>query len=290
MKSLLSKRPSGTTLKAVARDLLPPIALKIIKTLRPTPASPYGFAGDYPSFQAALADCKADGYLNAGIADVLSSRTQVLRKRLEMPGASGLPLESRSMQSLAAVLLAIARKEGRGVSILDLGGDLGTLYYQLRPYLGSTTKVSWVVCETAPMVQRGEQLFASEELRFIPSLNDVAGVRFDVSICSGTLQYIDNPYVVLETFARSSDNLLFNRMPLLNSPRDRIAVQRVDPALHDAAYPCWFFARKGWLQRLEQLGFVVALRWEVPQDTAMLDGQPVIFEGMLMRRLEKVGG
>jgi putative methyltransferase (TIGR04325 family) len=266
--------------KAVIKELVPPGLVRLTRPFRKPVRSQYGYSGDYPTFSAALADCKTAGYSAANIIEKVSAQTRELKERWN-GGPRVQLLDGRILQNLAAALLALSGVTRRPLSVLDFGGGLGIHYFQTRPFLGGA--LSWLVCETAEMAAEGTRRFASDELKFISSLDQARG-PFDLLISSGAIQCVPNPAETLARHSALSDHVLFNRLPLIASDRDRLTIHKVDPAIYAASIPIWFFSQQRWLAAVETLGFDVTMRWEVPQDLLILDGEPIVLQGLLAQR------
>lgn len=279
------KRPEvPQKVKAVVKDLMPPGLLRLTRSFRTPPADPYGYSGDYATFTAALSDCKTRGYSDAGIIARVSEQTRELKQRRNGGTSAGAELlDGRVLQNLAAALFAISNVTHRPLSVLDFGGGLGIHYFQMSPFLPGGATLSWLVCETAEMAEEGNRRFATGGLRFISSIDEAQG-PFDLVISSGAIQCVPAPADMLARHAALSDRLLFNRLPLIASERDRLTIHNVDPAIYAASIPIWFFSERRWFAQLDGLGFDVAMRWTVPQDVLTLDGEQVILQGLVARR------
>jgi len=264
-------------LRRITKELLPPMLVRLLRRLQPAPK--YGIFGDYLSYKAALDDC-IGGYATENVVRPVAERMCQLREQLAA-GPTAILLDSRMLQNLAALLLAV--HPTRRLSVLDFGGALGMHYHQLRPYLGGGA-LSWTICETVPMAEEGAQSFTTEGLQFVSSLTGLQGRRFDVAFASGALQYVEDPVLTLRQLASVSNRLVLNRVPFANSDSDRIAVQRVDPCIHEAAYPIWFFSRQKWLAQIDELGFDVLMRWQVPEDATKGVDKNIHVEGLVASR------
>jgi putative methyltransferase (TIGR04325 family) len=269
-------------LKILIREVTPPVVLRLLRPFRERRSPRYGYFGDYPTFDAAVADCTTDGYSNDQIVARVSEQTEEVKDRFSGQATSVL-LDGRIMQNLAATLLAISSGARATLSVLDFGGGLGIHHYQMSPFLAVQSKLSWLVCETEVMVREGNRRGRSPGLQFVSSLDEAHG-PFDLVLASGAIQYLPDPLETLARLAQLSDHLLLNRLPLVPSDRDRLTVHKVDPAIYPAVIPTWFLSERRWFARLEALGFEVTMRWEVPQDVLVLDGAPVVMQGLLVRR------
>jgi len=215
------------------------------------------------------------------VIDTVARWTQTIRDRTA--GGRAVPLDDRSLQNLAALLVAL-QGPARDVRVLDFGGALGGLYYQLRHFVPRRRSLSWVVSETAIMAQRGTRDFATDELSFISDIGALQGSKLDVVIASGSLQCVPDPPATLKALSQLADHLIINRIPLVDGSSDRLTIHHVDPSVYAARVPNWFFGESLWLTRCRDLGFEVVMRWGVPQDVVRLDGQPIAFSGMLWSR------
>jgi putative methyltransferase (TIGR04325 family) len=94
-------------------------------------------------------------------------------------------------------------------SVLDFGGGCGLHYKQA----GSST-VRWAIVETPVMVARATEL-ATDRLRFFTSIDEAADWLgpIDVMHSNGALQYVDNPYSILQQLcALRSKRMLWYRV------------------------------------------------------------------------------
>jgi putative methyltransferase (TIGR04325 family) len=240
-------------MKALLRDLVPPIAVKAVRRLRHRPA----FSGDFGTFGEAAA--ASSGYDSPAIA------------RAAQPDEPGISVTDRDQQILAALSIVA------GSRILDVGGAGGhycRLIKRFRPDAVCT------VLETPAMVSAHR---STDWLTFTDSTAALSD-RFDLVLLSGVLQYVPEPLRMLDEVASLGRFTLINRHPF---DRDRITVQRVETP-YRASYPARFFAREPFMRHVERTHEVV-MRWLVPQDAPLVDGKRIVYEGMLLKRLAPPG-
>lgn len=146
-------------------------------------------------------------------------------------------------------LLMLAQK--KEIRVVDFGGSLGSFFLQHREIIESAN-ITWIVVEQPHFVEKGRELLGKiDKIQFESSL-EKALEKCDVFFCSSTLQYIDLPYEVLKVVANSSvSHLLFDRLSLVNSPEDILALQTVPQSIYEASYPCRFFSRERWVNFLK---------------------------------------
>jgi putative methyltransferase (TIGR04325 family) len=227
--------PFAKRFKTAVKDWLPPWLLRKIGSYIWV-----NWAGDYPSWQAAAAECS--GYDQPVILEKV--RDTLLRvKNGEIAGErDSMPLAriEYSFPLLMALNYA-ARRSGNRLSVLDFGGSLGTSYYQNRGMLHGLREFHWSVVEQPHFVEEGRRSFADHELSFYPDVKSaLAEHSVNFALLSGVLPFLEQPEKVLEEiFARPPEFILLDRTPVMLSGRSRITKQTVPKRLYPATYPCW---------------------------------------------------
>jgi putative methyltransferase (TIGR04325 family) len=201
-------------------------------------------------------------------------------------------LDSRVPQLLAAFLLALGQGQGQGidrpkgqpVTVLDLGGATGHHFFALAPFLTRRWQLDWTVCELPALAQAGATAFG-DRIKFVSSLDQLGGARFDVVLASGSLQYVPEPGPTCEALLDRCDHLIINRSPFVAAQKaDRLTVQEVQTEQGPIRYPAWFLSRDGWFDRIRRRGFKIELCWPNPEDHVVLDGETIGYSGLLARR------
>lgn len=263
----------------LAKSLTPPLLWEVLKRFK---RSRYGFEGHYPSYEAALKACGTAGYHDEVIVAKTLERLLALKDELQRHPDR---IDVRTQQVLSALLLPIEqRHDPQILRVLDFGGALGNLYFQLKRFLPPGLTVRWVVVDTPVTVAAGRQHLEDEHLTFQSDLSEVTG-PFDVIVVSSSLQYMERPTETLrDLVALEGRYLLINRTPFLAGPDDRLTVQRVPPEIYTGSYPAWFLSESRWLGLFEQQGLALRMRWTTP-DLKQLDGQWHPDQGMLLERV-----
>jgi putative methyltransferase (TIGR04325 family) len=146
---------------------------------------------------------------------------------------------------LAALLRAAVRARGR-LNVLDFGGSLGSTYRQCRQFLGAVTPLRWSVVEQSHYVERGRARFQTDELRFHHDLEEsVREAAPDVVLVSGVLQYLEDPYQVLDQLSTiGARTIVIDRTPWSEAADDIITLQVVPPEIFPARLPFRIFGRE----------------------------------------------
>ncbi len=261
--------------KKLLKIFIPPILLDGYRALRQATGANRGelagvvhLVGDFASWQEAASHSSGydaeiilektkDALLKVKNGEAAYERDSLLFDRAEY-----------SWPLLAGLAWAAARAEGC-LNVLDFGGSLGSTYYQHRAFLSGLREVRWNIVEQPRHVEVGRRYFEDEHLKFYASIEDcLADTHPQVILLSSVLQYIPNPYELLEKLpALPCDALILDRTPFYNGARDWLCVQHVPVQLYQATYPVWIFSKERFLAHLRQ-------HWDVMAEFPSLDELP----------------
>ncbi|HEX4071019.1 MAG TPA: methyltransferase, TIGR04325 family, partial [Planctomycetaceae bacterium] len=178
-----------------------------------------------------------------------------------------------SFPLLTGLLRAALANSGR-LNVVDIGGSLGSTYYQCRNVLEAPASVRWCVVEQPLFASCGRENFQSDELRFFENLeNCLATERPDIAILSSVLPYVERPHALLETVARSVPRVIIDRTPLWSDLPDRLTVESVPDSIYGFAtsYPAWILNRDGVLNHFVPR-FRLVLEFDALAGTIAVDG------------------
>lgn len=241
------------TLRSLLRQLLPPALAR----LAPRRRRRYGFFGDYPDWAGARA--ASAGYDQEAILErVLAAMREVRDGRAACERDSCLFDSVQYAWPLLTGLLWAAARNGGALRVMDYGGSLGSLYFQGRAFLAGLPLVRWGVVEQPAFVHAGRREFEDGTLAFFENAADcAAALAPNTAVFSSVLQYLEDPRAALEqALAHGCTTLLLDRLPVIDGPQDRLCVQRVDPALMAASYPCRLFSEQRLRRSLDGLRIV----------------------------------
>ena len=202
----------------------------------------WGFFGDYKTWQAAAADC--EGYDAAPILErVVSSARAVKNGEAAYERDGFLFFEKQEVENLTKWLKMAQDTEG-GLSLLDFGGSLASLYFQHRDYLSQFSDVKWCVVEQEHFVKIGKKEFETNALKFEFTLGEaVQKYKPNIAIISSVLQYLENPYTWLDEIVKHKIPYLWiDRTPYSMRENDWILKQIVDPRVYKATYPAYILS------------------------------------------------
>ena len=240
------------TAKAVLKAIAPPVLVSAWRRLRPaTPG--VQFEGPFASFAEAAAH--ADGWDVSVITEKALAAAARVRDGLAAFEQDGIAYDRivYSPTILAFLLLAASRRDA--LNIIDVGGGLGSNYFQNHKLVGSLgMPVTWNILERPILAELGRAHFATAELGFfddISQLPNANGVLF-----TSSLQYIAEPFSALERAITLAPLIALDRVLVGRSDRHAAFVQRPDPVAHyPATYAVWMFARNGLIDWFAEHGF-----------------------------------
>lgn len=221
-------------LKELVKELLPPVILRFITGLF------YGWHGNYPDWSTALRKCS--GYDSRIILEkVKESALKVKDGIIPYERDSVIFNEIQYSFPMLSGLMWIAGQNNGKLNVLDFGGSLGSSYYQNKFFLDTISEVKWCIVEQPGFVNAGKEKFENERLKFYNSIDEcLRENEIHVILLSSVLQYLEKPYQLLQSVIdRQIKYLLFDRTQFV-SGTDRITIQKVNPSIYKASYPCWF--------------------------------------------------
>lgn len=226
---------SSKRLRNIVKIIIPDSIIRLLSGIF------YGWHGNYKSWQEAKESCS--GYDSGIIIEkVRDSSLKIKEGKAVYERDSFIFEEIQYSFPLLSSLMWIAAQNNGKLTVLDFGGSLGSSYYQNKKFLDSLNEVHWCIVEQPQFVKTGLDNFESKELHFFYSIDDcLKSHNVDIVLLSSVLQYIEEPYQLLEKIKQTGlKYVLIDRTPFISGP-DRITVQKVNPAIYKASYPCWFF-------------------------------------------------
>ena len=189
------------------------------------------------------------------------------------------------------VLFWLSNAFSRGAaSVYDLGGSVGVHYHAYRKVLRYPEHLRWQICEVPAVCSIGREIARREDtpgLQFTESL-DAARIDADIWLSCGALQYIEGgrPGRLLEKAARRPGHIILNKMPLYRG-EDFVTAQNLGAG---SFAPYYVYNDADLIDEIEQAGYTLVDRWDVPERQLYLPDQPTRFikkfSGLYFRRRE----
>ncbi|MGE3316130.1 MAG: methyltransferase, TIGR04325 family [Planctomycetaceae bacterium] len=209
------------------------------------------YTGDYASWKDALRE--SNGYHESMIVDGVAEAIDKVSRGEAVAERDSVLFDQIPYPHQVLVGLLRASVAGHRLSVLDIGGSLGSTYFQCRGILSRLDEIRWNVVEQPSFVECGRRRFQTNELRFFESIDAcLAEGGVDVVLLSSVLPYVENPYALLDdVVARGIEHVIVDRTPLLTEEPDRLTVQHVPAHIYgkELSYPAWFLNRENVVAR-----------------------------------------
>lgn len=220
------------------KELIPPILLRYLTGFF------YGWKGNYKTW--AEAQNKCTGYdTDIIFSKVKESLLKVKKGEAVFERDSIIFDKIHYSFPLLSALSLVALDKGK-LNIADFGGSLGSSYYQNKSFFKNLPEFNWNVIEQAHFVAEGQKTFADNNLHFFYTIEEcTAKYTTDILLLASVLQYIENPYALLDTiFAQNIEYIMIDRTPVTTVGDERITIQKVPKNIYEAQYPCRIFSEK----------------------------------------------
>jgi putative methyltransferase (TIGR04325 family) len=198
------------------------------------------YQGDFASWQDALVHAK--GYGSPVILERAIAATRAVREGKAAFERDTVMFDKPQVaHPLLAGLLYAATACHNSLRVMDFGGALGSSYRQNASFLSHLETLKWGVIEQDNFVKAGQAEFETAALQFFPDVNACrAALKPNFLLLSGVLQYLEQPHAFLAGLLSHAIPFVFiDRTMAHRLGRDRLAIQRVPPAIYDASYPVW---------------------------------------------------
>ncbi|HLJ49055.1 MAG TPA: TIGR04325 family methyltransferase [Bryobacteraceae bacterium] len=180
-------------------------------------------------------------------------------------------LATQARPSDYPVLFHLANIIGECRSVLDLGGNVGNLFYNYSRYLDFPADLLWTVCDVPEVTTMGSAIAAERgetRLRFDGSFEDMNGA--DLLLASGCIHYFEQPLAEMIAGARiKPTHVIVNRTPLI-SGKSTVTVQDAGSYL----VACKLFNKDELVAGMVGLGYEIVDTWEIPELSLRIPSHP----------------
>lgn len=232
------------------------------------------YMGDYRDWESARKECK--GYNDEVILEkVIQSTRKVLSGEAVWERDGYLFYEKKYNHCICAAILRCAvQNDNQGVRILDIGGALGSTYFQNKGYLSDIKNFEYVVAEQDSFAEYGEKNLEDGVLKFIKSSNGYKDCgKFDIVLMSASLQYIpEYREIILQIINLKPYYIILDR--ILVSERVRICKEDVPEKIYKSSYPVMIFTESEIIKLFEnEYDLVEEDISSVPEEAYFVDGK-----------------
>lgn len=200
------------------------------------------YLGDYKTWNDALKECK--GYDDSLIFNkVVDSNRKVLNGDALWERDGCLFYKPKYIYSLCASVLRCALQNmNKGVKILDIGGSLGSTYFQNRAFFHDVNNLEYIIAEQNNFYDYGYRNLEDSILKFINSKSDYSAYgKFDIVLFSASLQYIPQYKEIINKVIKLQPSyIILDR--ILVSDRNRICKELVPKEIYESSYPVMIYS------------------------------------------------
>ncbi|HLE86393.1 MAG TPA: methyltransferase, TIGR04325 family [Candidatus Brocadiaceae bacterium] len=235
-------------IKEIMRDFIPPLFLKMYLNI----TTKYGFFANYSNWEEAkkastgydsdlILNKVSDSLLKIKAHEAVYERDSILFDKIEY-----------SWPLLTGLMWIAANEDGK-LNLIDFGGSLGSSYYQNRLFLQTLKEVKWNIVEQKHFVECGKKYFEDDTLKFYKSIEECLRTQTpSTMILSGVIQYIEKPYELIDYIIKKNFKyLIFDRTTFNKRNVDKLVVQKINPTIFSASYPCWFLNKNKFAQMFD---------------------------------------
>jgi putative methyltransferase (TIGR04325 family) len=252
-----------TSIRVLAKSLCPPI---LFETLAGASGRRLRFSSGVTTWQEAVS--RTSGYGDPRILERVTRATrEVVAGRAAYERDSVVFQESTVPYLIISALLRSALRDQGSLSVVDIGGSLGSTYRQCLDFLAPVRELRWNIVEQANFVEVGLREFCNEHLRFFELIDDIPlEATVPTFLLSSALQYLERPQdLVSELATRPGRHLIIDRTPMSDLDSHELCIQRAPRGVYEATYPCWILSRKLLTQALSE-------RWRLICDEPSMEG------------------
>lgn len=241
--------------KKSIRLWVPPIVLRVVKSIV------FGrvkFEGPFESWQEAQSN--SQGYDDKSILKKVSKSTHSVIQETGIFERDSVVFNRLELSQLLVAGLAVASSSGN-INVLDVGGSLGSQYWQHRNLVRHLKIKKWIVVEQPHFVQIGKSEFADGVLSFI-EISEMKQGLAPISLVNltGSLQFIEDYVSVLMSVLKLNPRVIVIDKIFATLESERIYVQHVPKVIYRGSYPFRCLNTDNLNRIMEAEGYELALK------------------------------
>ena len=191
------------------------------------------------------------------------------------------PLVGNQIAMVAAFGVALTALETPvgPIKVVDFGGYDGK-HADLIGSLFPKLTFDWVVVDF-PRVVKAMSQRSRPGLRFVSDLVEALASKPDITLASGSLNYVSNPGEVLQSMCARSSLVVLTRLPLWPIQHQTAAIQHTRRRPVEISYPTWFFSEAEFIAEVNRSAEVL-LDFDCPDDRAAFAGHYSTYRGLVL--------
>ena len=200
-------------------------------------------------------------------------------------------LNTRIMELMAAIQYVLKNNKKFVIRVADVGGGNGYMGFVISK-LFPEIKWEWVVYESTEIAEAySSVLNQSNVISFAPTpelfKTFVGSGRKvpNIILISCTLQYIEDPYALLEKLLGVPVPKIVMRIPFISTEDDIATVQDFEKiggyaGLKAISWPMWWFSRHKFIQYIKQSS-TIDFQWISDSESYKFMGDDIALEGLV---------
>lgn len=142
--------------------------------------------------------------------------------------------------------------------VLDYGGSLGSRFFSNYNFI-QNNNIHWNIVEQKEFVDYGQKNLQKSNLFFFNNLNDCLKLKkIDCVIFSGSLQYLENYFEILNELKQHNIRLIFlDYLPLSKYKEHKIFVQNIPKKIVYSSYPIHVFSKNVFINEIQSINFKI---------------------------------
>jgi len=217
---------------------------------------------NYSSWKTALKNSNGYNY-NLIFKETKKSFEKVISQKAKFERDSVLFYESDPDKQLISIIKRLYKKNK--INICDIGGSLGSLYFQNIDFLNKK-KIIWNIVEQKHYVKYAKKNINIKNLKFYSSVNFILKKKVDLVIISSVLQYLEFPDKLIDKISKKKiKNLIISRTPF-HQNKGVVKIQEVPKNIYKASYPVRIFNKKNFLKKMKNRGFKIKKRIKISEN------------------------
>jgi len=219
-------------------------------------------SGNYKSWEQALK--LSNGYNDNRIFErTIKSAEIVLSKKAKFERDSFLFYKESYDETFLSINKKI-KKKIKKIYLCDFGGSLGSLYFQHRSFLKSST-IEWNILEQKHLVKYARDKIKIKNLNFFYNFNFLLKKKINVVLFSSSLQYLKNPYQILDKIIKKKiPNIIIHRSPFIQTA-EIIKIQHVPKHIYEASYPIRILNINKICKKLNKAGYKINTKYKIKE-------------------------
>lgn len=193
------------------------------------------------------------GYKNTNLIKLIFNRAKKARANNLYEVDSVILNKPRPNKFFVEFLLYDYIKEiqlNKKIKVLDYGGSFGSTFFSLEKYIN--LKFNWYIHDQKKKIQLAKKNKIFKPIKFIYEHEIKKNQFFDIILFSNSLQYCEDPLLILKKLKKKSKVILISNIILTNFKKNYLKIERPHPTIHNYTYPCWFLSKSTFQSSLKK--------------------------------------